>query len=83
MRHRFVTAPSPLAGESAPSGLSGACERLQCWPRCCNGCRAARIRSCTMRTRVRYGARMAQRVADEKLRESRRGIDETEPTVAT
>ena len=82
-RHRFVTAPRSLAGEPAPADLSGACERLQAWPRCCNGCRAARIRSCTMRPRVRYDARMAQRAADEGLRESRRGVDETELTVAS
>ena len=81
-RHRFVTAPRSLAGEPAPADLSGACERLQRWPRCCNGCRAARIRSCTMRPRVRYDARAAQRAAEEELRESRRGIDETEGSVA-
>lgn len=81
-RHRFVTAPRALAGEPAPADLSGACERLQRWPRCCNGCRAARIRSCTMRPRVRYDARLAQRAADEGLREARRGIDETEATAA-
>lgn len=81
-RHRFVTAPRPLAGEPAPADLSGACERLQRWPRCCNGCRAARIRSCTMRPRVRYDARMAQRAADEGLREARRGVDETEESTA-
>ena len=82
-RHRFVTAPRSLAGEPAPADLSGACERLRAWPRCCNGCRAARIRSCTMRPRVRYDARMAQRAADGELRESRRGVDETEGSVAT
>lgn len=81
-RHRFVTAPRTLAGEPAPADLPGACERLQRWPRCCNGCRAARIRSCTMRPRVRYDARMAQRAADEGLRESRRGVDETEESTA-
>lgn len=81
-RHRFVTAPRPLAGEPAPADLSGACERLRRWPRCCNGCRAARIRSCTMRPRVRYDARMAQRAADEGLREARRGVDETEESTA-
>lgn len=81
-RHRFVTAPRSLAGEPAPADLSGACERLQRWPRCCNGCRAARIRSCTMRPRVRYDARLAQRAADEGLRESRRGVDETEESTA-
>lgn len=81
-RHRFVTAPRSLAGEPAPSDLSGACERLQAWPRCCNGCRAARIRSCTMRPRVRYDARMAQRAADDELSGSRRGVDETEGSVA-
>ena len=67
-RHRFATAPRSLAGEPAPSDLSRACERLQRWPRCCNGCRAARMRSCTMRPRVRYDARMAQRAAEEELR---------------
>ena len=82
-RRRFVTAPRSLAGEPAPADLSGACERLQRWPRCCNGCRAARIRSCTMRPRVRYDARMAQRAAEEELSAARRGIDETELTVAS
>lgn len=81
-RHRFVTAPRALSGEPAPADLPGACERLQRWPRCCNGCRAARIRSCSMRPRVRYSAALAQLAADREASESRAGIDEDEGSTA-
>lgn len=82
-RHRFVTAPRSLYGEPAPSDLSGACERLREWPRCCNGCRRRRAYGCGMKPHVFYNARWAQRAADDELREARRGIDETEPSAAS
>ena len=81
-RHRFVTAPRSMYGEPAPGDLSGACERLQSWPRCCNGCKRRRGYGCNLKPRVFYSARMAQAAADAELVESRRGIDETEESVA-
>lgn len=81
-RHRFVTAPRSMYGEPAPADLTGACERLRAWPRCCNGCRRRRAYGCGRRPRVFYSARMAQRAADAELSESRRGIDETEGSAA-
>ena len=82
-RHRFVTAPRARHGEPAPEeGLAEACERLGSWPRCCNGCRRRRAYGCSRRPHVFYSARMAQRAADAEASESRRGIDETEESVA-
>ena len=84
-RHRFVTSPRAHYGEPAPeaSALAAACPRLGSWPRCCNGCGHRRAYGCSRRPRVFYSARMAQRAADEELRGSRRGIDETELSVAS
>lgn len=81
-RHRFVTAPRSMYGEPAPEGLGESCPRLGSWPRCCNGCRRRRAYGCKGRTHVFYSARMAQAAADATLSESRRGIDETEESVA-
>lgn len=81
-RHRFITAPRARYGEPAPDDLGDACERLRKWPRCCNGCKRRRAYGCGRKPRAFYSARMAQRAADEELSESRRGIDETEETVA-
>ena len=81
-RHRFVTAPRSLYGEPAPGGLGESCPRLGSWPRCCNGCKRRRAYGCGLRPHVFYGARMAQAAADAELSESRRGIDETEESVA-
>lgn len=83
-RHRFVTSPRAHRGEPAPKAetLAAECPRLGSWPRCCNGCIRRRGYGCNRRPRVFYGARAAQRAADEELRESRRGIDETEQSVA-
>lgn len=81
-RHRFVTAPRSMYGEPAPEGLGDACPRLGSWPRCCNGCRRRRACGCGGRTHVFYSARMAQGAADAVLSESRRGIDESEESVA-
>lgn len=52
--------------------------RLQTWPHCRDGCAKRRGYGCNRRPRVFYGARRAQRAADERLPASRRGIDETE-----
>lgn len=84
-RHRFVTSPRARYGEPAPDAgaLAAACPRLGSWPRCCNGCSHRRAFGCSRRPRVFYNARMAQRAADEELRGSRRGIDETELSVAS
>lgn len=84
-RHRFVTSPRAHRGEPAPDAraLAAACPRLGSWPRCCNGCAKRRGYGCSRRPHVFYSARMAQRAADEELSESRRGIDETELTVAS
>lgn len=81
-RHRFVTSPKSMYGEPAPGDLAGACERLQSWPRCCNGCRRRRAYGCSLRPRVFYSARMAQAAADAELSGARRGIDETEASTA-
>lgn len=81
-RHRFITAPRSMYGEPAPEGLGESCPRLGSWPRCCNGCRRRRAYGCSRRPHVFYSARMAQRAADAELSESRRGIDETEESVA-
>lgn len=81
-RHRFVTSPRAHFGELAPADLSEVCERLGTWPRCCNGCKRRRGYGCNLRPHVFYSARMAQRKADATRSESRRGIDETEQSVA-
>lgn len=83
-RHRFVTSPRARRGEPAPAAgeLAAACPRLGSWPRCCNGCARHRGYGCSRRPRVFYDARMAQAAADEELRESGRGIDETEESTA-
>ena len=64
--HRFVTAPKPRRGErvDASTDLSAACPRLAAWPRCCNGCRNLRYRSCSRRWRCEYSAARAQALAD-------------------
>lgn len=84
-RHRFVTSPRAHYGEPAPeaAALAAACPRLGSWPRCRDGCGHRRAYGCSRRPRVFYSARMAQRAADEELRGSRRGIDETELSVAS
>lgn len=81
-RHRFVTSPKAHFGEVAPEDLSGVCEHLGAWPRCCNGCKRRRGYGCNLKPHVFYSARMAQRQADATSSESRRGIDETEASVA-
>lgn len=83
-RHRFVTSPRSMRGMPAPGedALAAACPRLGSWPRCCNGCKRKRAYGCNRRPRVFYDARLAQAAADAELRESRRGIDETEATAA-
>lgn len=81
-RHRFVTSPRSMRGLPAPEGLGGSCPRLGSWPACCNGCKRRRAYGCGRKPRVFYDARMAQARADAELRESRRGIDETEATAA-
>lgn len=78
----FVTVSRPLSEEPAPADLSNACERPQAWPRCCNGCRAARIRPRTMRPRVRYSTRVTQRATDDEPSGSRCGANETEGPAA-
>lgn len=81
-RHRFAAAPKSMYGEPAPADLTGACGRLRAWPRCRDGCKRRRGYGRGRRPRVFYSARMAQAAADAELRESRRGIDETEASVA-
>lgn len=81
-RHRFVTAPRSMYGESAPDDLGESCPRLGSWPRCRDGCGRRRAYGCKGRTHAFYSARMAQGAADAELSESRRGIDETEASVA-
>lgn len=55
-----------------------ACPKLLSWPRCCNGCRNLRYRSCSRRWRCEYSAARAQALADAELRESRIGVDRGE-----
>lgn len=81
-RHRFVTAPRSMYGEPAPDDLGESCPRLGSWPRCRNGCGRRRAYGCKGRTHAFYSARMARGAADAELSESRRGIDETEASVA-
>lgn len=47
----------------------------------CNGCKYAHV-SCSSKIKVFYTARYAQRIAEENLKDSRRGIDNTEASVA-
>ena len=84
-RHRFVTSPWARYGESAPEAatLAAACPRLGSWPRCCTGCSHRRAYGRSRKPRVFYGARMAQRAADEELSAARRGVDEAGLSVAS
>lgn len=81
-RHRFMTLPRSMYGEPAPEDLGESCPRLGSWPRCCNGCKRRRAYGCKGRTHALYSARIAQAAADAELSENRRGIDETEESVA-
>lgn len=80
-----MTSPRARYGEPAPeaAALATACPRPGSWPRCRNGCGRRRAYGCSRRPRAFYSARMARRAADEELRGSRRGIDETELSVAS
>lgn len=76
-RNRTV-AKGPGKGERVRDAPEDACPRLLSWPRCCNGCRNLRYRSCSRRWRCEYSAARAQALADAELRESRIGVDRDE-----
>ena len=68
----------PGKGERVRDAPEDACPKLLSWPRCCNGCRNLRYRSCSRRWRCEYSAARAQALADAELRESRIGVDRGE-----
>lgn len=76
-RNRTVS-KGPGKGERVRDAPEDACPRLLSWPRCCNGCRNLRYRSCSRRWRCEYSAARAQALADAELRESRIGVDRGE-----
>lgn len=76
-RNRTV-AKGPGKGERVRGVPDDACPRLLSWPRCCNGCRHLRYRSCSRRWRCEHSAARAQALADAELRESRIGVDRDE-----
>ena len=76
-RNRTV-AKGPGKGERVRGVPDDACPKLLSWPRCCNGCRSLRYRSCSRRWRCEYSAARAQALADAELRESRIGVDRDE-----
>ena len=76
-RNRTV-AKGPGKGERARDAPEDACPRLLSWPRCCNGCRHRRFH-CGRKWRCEYSAARAQALADAELRESRTGVDRSEP----
>lgn len=72
-RNRSV-AKGPGKGGRAGEPPEGACPRLLSWPRACNGCKYRRYH-CSRRWKCEYSAARAQRLADEALSESRKGVD--------
>lgn len=76
-RNRTVS-KGPGKGERVRDAPEDACPKLLSWPRCCNGCRNLRYRSCSRRWRCEYSAARAQALADAELRESRAGVDRGE-----
>ena len=81
-RNRVYASPKPLAGERFPEEApEGACDRIRESPRACNGCNKRRC-GCSRTPKAVYGAVRAQALADEELREARKGVDETEEGMA-
>lgn len=81
-RNRVYAAPRELAGERFPGEApEGACDRVKGSPRVCNGCNKRRC-GCSRKPKAVYRAVRAQALADEELREARRGVDETESSMA-
>lgn len=66
-RNRTVS-KGPGKGERVRDAPEDACPKLLSWPRCCNGCRNLRYRSCSRRWRCEYSAARAQALADAELR---------------
>ena len=62
-RNRTV-AKGPGRGERVRGVPDDACPRLLSWPRCRNGCRHLRYRSCSRRWRCEHSAARAQALAD-------------------
>ena len=52
-RNRTVS-KGPGKGERVRDAPEDACPKLLSWPRCCNGCRNLRYRSCSRRWRCEY-----------------------------
>ena len=81
-RNRVYSRPRSREGERFPADPpDGLCDLLARSPRVCNGCGKRRY-GCSRTPRAEYRAVRAQALADEELRESRRGIDETEGSTA-
>lgn len=64
-------------GMAAGEVPEGTCAHLERWPWACNGC-SSYMRSCGRRHRCEYVAIFAQRIAEERLVEARRGINARE-----
>lgn len=77
-RNRTVS-KGPGKGERVRDAPEDACPKLLSWPRCCNGCRNLRYRSCSRRWRCEYSAARAQALADAELRESMAHADQLDP----
>lgn len=81
-RNRVYASPKALAGERFPAEApEGACDRIKGSPRVCNGCNKRRC-GCSRGPKAVYAAARAQALADGELREARRGVDETESSMA-
>ena len=75
-RNRTVS-KGPGKGGRAPAAPEDACPKLGSWPHCCNGCNHRRYH-CNRPWRCEYSAARAQALADDELRESRKGVDRGE-----
>ena len=81
-RNRVYAAPRHLEGERFPGEApEGACDRVKGPPRVCNGCNKRRC-GCSRKPKAVCRAVRAQALADEELRDARRGVDETESSMA-
>ena len=67
-------ASCPTCNQTCPDFEREHCRRLQKAPYVCNGCDKKGVR-CTIADRFRYNARIADREYNERLRESRTGIN--------
>ncbi|OUP10373.1 IS30 family transposase [Collinsella sp. An2] len=81
-RNRVYLSPRDMEGQRFPEGdQPGLCGLLAAPPGVCNGCNKRRC-GCSRRPKAAYRAVRAQALADEELREARKGVDETESGMA-